>query len=917
MAKKDNKSAEKPSDLDTIKRRIESTRDPTKPMDVDAIKKQISSTKDPAKLSELYSKLGDAYVAQKEYDKAIEARQKAIDINPKNPEAAVLYAKMARLSQETKTYADKTKEYAQKGIDGIKKRIKLTKGHAKLSELYSRLGDTYATQDEYDKAIEAHQKAIDINPKNPEAARIYARLVWLSERTKTYADKTKEYTQRAIDVIQKDIKLTKDPVKLSELYSKLGDTYYGILEKSDTAIEAYQKAVDINPKNPEAATIYTRMMVLSPTNGTYADKTIGYAQNAIAAGSKDPDLYYTMGNIYRKKREYDKAEENYRKILELTPDTAEPLIEIGYVFFRKQEYGKAEEHYMKAIELATDKKIKSRAYSSLADTYAIEDEIEKALGAYQKAIELDPENSSAYSMAAEMFARKKEYDKAVEYAQKSIELGTGEREKALRYQSLGDVWRHKGETEKALECFQKAIDLNPRYASPYDSIGRIFIDKKEYDKAIEYHLKSIELETLNEAKASTYYLIGLAYRGKGEYDKAEESYRKAIELDLRNSFLYNEMGLLFKEKGEYDKAVEYHKKAAELEPNQYTYENLADTLDAKGEHGEALKKYEQAAKISPSNDLLVKVDELKKQLGIDLELQRPQTNFSDVGGLEELKEQLREKAVYALQNPDLAKKYGQKACGGILLYGPPGCGKTYIATATAGEGKINFISVKLHELKDKWYGNTEKNIHGTFERARQNAPSILFLDEIDAIGGKRDENMAEIDKSKVNQILTEMDEVDKSKDNIIVIAATNAPWDIDPALRRTGRFNEIIYVPSPDAKGREEIFKLYTKNIPTTKDISIEELAKKTEGYSASDIREICADAARIPWKEALKTGKQRDVNQKDFETATEKRKSTLTPWYQLAEQQIMASGEKEQYKELLETIQKNKKDNTKVKGYE
>ncbi len=262
--------------------------------------------------------------------------------------------------------------------------------------------------------------------------------------------------------------------------------------------------------------------------------------------------------------------------------------------------------------------------------------------------------------------------------------------------------------------------------------------------------------------------------------------------------------------------------------------------------------------------------------------------------------------------------------GGLIVH------NTYIVKAAAGECDSAFINAKLSDLLDMYVGNTEKNIHKVFETARKNAPCILFFDEIDAIGGRRDaQEGAQYMKMAVNQMLYEMDGVEANNQNVLIIAATNAPWDIDPALRRSGRFGKTLFVPEPDFGSREAIIKIHAKKRPMSKRIPYKRLALATSGYASADLKAIVEEAAAIPWREAFKSGKERNVKTSDFIKAIKKKRSSLPPWYEQANKQIgkqeeitvvdgkehkkvtdskMGPGEKEAFRDLLKVIEKRTK---------
>jgi transitional endoplasmic reticulum ATPase len=261
----------------------------------------------------------------------------------------------------------------------------------------------------------------------------------------------------------------------------------------------------------------------------------------------------------------------------------------------------------------------------------------------------------------------------------------------------------------------------------------------------------------------------------------------------------------------------------------------------------------------------------------------PQVHWSEVGGLKEVKQELMESVEWPLKKPEVFKKMGIKPPRGILLYGPPGCGKTLLARAVATESEANFISIKGPEIFSKWVGESEKAIREIFRKGRTAAPAIIFFDELDSIVPRRGLGYSDSGASErvISQLLTEIDGIE-SLQNVLVIAATNRPDILDPAVLRPGRFDRLIYVPSPDFDSLKEIFKIHTRSMPLSRDVDLDELTRKAQGYSGADVEAICREAAIEALREDINST---EVSLRDFNKAMERVGPSITAeddaWYQ------------------------------------
>lgn len=281
----------------------------------------------------------------------------------------------------------------------------------------------------------------------------------------------------------------------------------------------------------------------------------------------------------------------------------------------------------------------------------------------------------------------------------------------------------------------------------------------------------------------------------------------------------------------------------------------------------------------------------------DLEL--PKVTLADVGGMEEVKRRLNIAFLAPLRNPQMMKLYGKSLRGGLLLYGPPGCGKTFIARATAGELGAKFLSVGLADVLDMWIGNSEKNLHETFETARRNAPCVLFFDEIDALGRKRSLTRHSAMAGVVNQFLAEMDGMANDNEGVFVLAASNHPWDVDVALRRPGRLDRTLLVLPPDRPARLDILNSNLKERPL-EHVDVDWLAAKTEDYSGADLVHLCESAAELAMEDSLRTGQPRPIEMGDFKRALKEIRPSIRPWFDTAKSYAQFANEGGVYDDLL-----------------
>jgi len=334
---------------------------------------------------------------------------------------------------------------------------------------------------------------------------------------------------------------------------------------------------------------------------------------------------------------------------------------------------------------------------------------------------------------------------------------------------------------------------------------------------------------------------------------------------------------------------------------------LDDLLDAAPDHDveELLAAFEAKGLQPRRSNKQKSVDDPMSDLSefrpLDLQT-RSQVMFAQVGGLESLKEAARMKIILPFQKPELFAKYGKKAGGGLLLYGPPGCGKTYFAKAVAGECGAAFFNVGIHDILNLYVGNSERNMRRLFETARSNKPAILFIDEIDALGRKRELMRHSGMTTTINAFLNELDGVGNDNAGLLVMGATNAPWDIDSAFKRPGRFDQRLFVPPPDLAGRESILRIHLADKPVAP-LDLAQIARNTEHFSGADLAALVSQAADLALTDILKTGNERPIDSKDIAAVLKQIKPSTLEWLAVAKNYVEYANEEGSYDEIRDYL--------------
>ncbi|MFD1395941.1 AAA family ATPase [Kroppenstedtia eburnea] len=435
------------------------------------------------------------------------------------------------------------------------------------------------------------------------------------------------------------------------------------------------------------------------------------------------------------------------------------------------------------------------------------------------------------------------------------------------------------ELQKNIAAVLEALKFSPENHPLKRHAAQLLIQAGRHEEGIRLLEEILE----KESEPDTVHLLAQAWYDQGQFRKAEACLQRTGEPTPQMRMLAAKIALALEDAQE---AADRYQEALEEDPS------LEDP-----EFQEELQQ--QGAKVKAR----LKVLEFRKN-ALDEDVERPTLTFQDVGGLEKLKENIRMNIIYPFQNPDLFRSYGKKTGGGILLYGPPGCGKTFIARATAGECNAHFISLDIHRILDMYIGQSEKNLHELFETARRHAPTIIFIDELDAIGGARQQGQSAHSRALTNQLLNELDGIHSDNRDILVLGATNTPWFVDSALRRPGRFDRVLFVAPPDLEARVEILHIHLKEKPV-EEIDYVKVAKKTDRFSGADLRAVVDTAADMAIREAMKTGQKRPITTSMLVQAVKEVKPSTLEWMSTAKNYATYSNQAGTYDEILEYLNK------------
>lgn len=431
--------------------------------------------------------------------------------------------------------------------------------------------------------------------------------------------------------------------------------------------------------------------------------------------------------------------------------------------------------------------------------------------------------------------------------------------------------------------------------------GNALFESSKFQEAIAEYNEALKIDS---KYADAYFNRALTYRIIHDYESAQKDLEVVLKLQPKSHDAPLLIGDILESKNDFLGARFWYEKSLANNPDYAEAKNRLEHIDslihmestpAAPTYGTGTKKGTGTqAKTYEQSGTVIEEGQIKR-----IAFTKPKTKFDNVIGLDDVKKYLSDNIVLAIQRPDLFKKYGKKLGLGLILYGPPGTGKTLIVSAIGGEANANVLIARINQIVDMYTGNTEKNLHAIFEQARQNAPCIIMFDELDAMGTKRGGEGPQGGESSamrlaVNQFLIEMNGLEENPEGIFVIGTTNQPWDIDPALKRSGRFGDAIYLKPPSYRARVNLLKYETRNKPKAW-INYGRIARATMGYSGADITRIVDKAAMRPLLHEYKTQAERKLTMADMLAILKDKDtsgSSLDEWYSMVKKEIISKTE-------------------------
>ncbi|MDQ1090039.1 AAA family ATPase [Siphonobacter sp. SORGH_AS_1065] len=438
--------------------------------------------------------------------------------------------------------------------------------------------------------------------------------------------------------------------------------------------------------------------------------------------------------------------------------------------------------------------------------------------------------------------------------------------------------------QSQLDALREALQFSPQNLPLRRMLADAYFQLARYEEALDEYKSALQLSADPDLKIK----LAECYLQLSNYPTAHVIAEELLETNPSPQILFL-LARISLASNDLQSANSYYKKAT-------AQDHTLTQAEFESQLNQAIRESGQAQ----TSAFQEEIDRIEAE-GSGL-VEKPRVTFAEVGGLSAVKEEIALKVIHPINNPEIYKAFGKKIGGGILLYGPPGCGKTLLARATAGEIKANFISVGINDVLDMWMGNSEKNLHDLFQQARMNTPCVLFFDEVDALGASRTDLRKAAGRTLINQFLDELDGVKYSNEGILILGATNTPWYLDTAFRRPGRFDRIVFVTPPDAEARMDILKILMEDKPT-EGIDYTHIAKQSDGYSGADLRALVDIAVEQKLPESLRLGKVLPLTTSDFKEALKKHRPTTKEWFATAKNYALYSNESGLYDDILKYL--------------
>ena len=452
------------------------------------------------------------------------------------------------------------------------------------------------------------------------------------------------------------------------------------------------------------------------------------------------------------------------------------------------------------------------------------------------------------------------------------------------------------ENDETISALREALALSPDNSILRAQLARMLMAQGQLEQAEGLLREGLDNHATSEVLQAA---LAQCFRKRGNTSAALVVLEDLLKRPNCRPEHYIDYARLLLLKGQVDEAAQAYQRGVTLD-STLADPALAAALDVSPTR-EAQPWQDEDPDVDEEGRIRMPVGEIRSDEPI-VEMEKPDVGFDDVGGMDALKKQIRLKIIEPMKHPDVYRAYGKAIGGSLLMYGPPGCGKTHLARATAGEIDAAFYSVGLHDVLDMYIGASEQRLHALFENAREHAPCVLFFDEVDALGASRSDLRASSGRHLINQFLSELDGIDSANDGILILAATNAPWHLDPAFRRPGRFDRLLFVPPPDLEAREAILNVLLRGKPQA-DVDGAAIAKKTDKFSGADLKAVVEQAIEDKLEEALAKGAAEPLRTKDLLRQLKQVKPSTGQWFASARNYALYANQGGIYDDIVDYL--------------